>query len=86
MLESETICSLFMSYNNQKTTQDDSPFFNFVFRISLFNSCSMLLSIHHQAERRISHTSLLCPLQPSLHDNKDLKHKASERYDMWAEY
>lgn len=45
----------------------------------------MLLSIHHKFRaENYSHFPLM-PLQPSLHDNKDLKHKASERYDMWAE-
>lgn len=51
---------------------------------------SCILSLLHAAINSSSIRAGDCshfppmPLQPSLHDNRDLKHQAGERYDMWA--
>lgn len=55
---------------------------------SLAGSC--ILSLLHAAINSSSIQAGDCshfpplPLQPSLHDNGDLRHQAGERYDMWA--
>lgn len=93
MSETVIICNLFMAYNTRCLNRRTSPFsilylglnesnlrsdFNYFLYLSLFHAAINSLLI---LAENYSHFPLM-PLQPSLHDNKDLKHKASERYDM----
>lgn len=75
MQESANICNLFMAYNTRHLNKRTSLFsilslglsisnLRSDFIANLFNSCSMLLSIHHQSKQGIIHTSLLCPHNP----------------------
>lgn len=52
---------------------------------SILSLCHVAINSSFTLAECCSHSPLM-PLQPSLHDNEDLRHKARERYDMWAAF